>query len=259
MIFSHITRRQCNPAKIFRLNIIYADIYDKVVIMKGKYLIGIFLLILAIPFFFGCASRAPAAALSAPPPPPPPEMVFVQSPPETLVPLTLGILQRLIDTNAQLSEISKYQLLLFGRVFLERNFTQSSNRLETGGKITFEDLHIREEVTIQDQTEGQALEFDIVDNEIILSVCFEREPRYENCMLQFSTMAWDTDGYFYLKYNNNPSGRGYLNDEKGLVLYGGPEYKIKFTSERSPYLLIKLSQRDIERVNSRTASGRKIQ
>ena len=225
--------------------------------MKYKYLFGLSFLMLAITVIFGCAA-APAA--SAPPPPPPrTETVFVQSPPETLMPLTLGILQRLFDSNEQLSNnINKYQLLVFGRIFLERNYTQSSNRLEAGGKVTFEDLHIREEITIQDQTEGQAMEFEIIDNEIILSVCFEHEDRFSNCQLTFSTMAWDTEGYFYLKYSPS-SGRGSVtSDERGVLQYGGPEYKIKFTSEKSPYLLIKLSQKDIERVNSRTASGRKV-
>jgi len=173
------------------------------------------------------------------------------------MPLTVGILQRLFDTSDQFAEIKNYQLVLFGRIFLERNYTQSTNRLEAG-RATFDNMHIRDEITIQDKTEGQAMSFEIIDNEIVFSVCFEYEDRYENCQLDFSAMAWDTDGYFFLKFT--PSARGTVaNDERGVVQYGGPEYKLKFINERSPYLLIKLSQNDIERVNSRTASGRKVQ
>ena len=200
---------------------------------------------------FGCIETpAPQAE------PSPPETVIIQSPPETLMPLTPGILQRLSDPDDPYSDIGKYQLLIFGRVFLERNYTQSTNRLEQGGRLAFEDLHIREEITIPDQTEGQALDFEIVDGELILSVCFEREDRYSSCRLIFTQMAWDTDGYFFLKYGTNQ--RTHLSDERGVLQYGGPEYRIKFSGERSPYLLIKLSQRDIERVNARTASGRKV-
>jgi len=173
------------------------------------------------------------------------------------MPLTVNILQRLFDSLDQTAaDIHKYQMILFGRIFLERNYTQSSNRLESG-RVTFEDLHIREEITIMDQTEGQVLGYEIVNDEIILSVCFEQEDRYIDCQLVFSSMAWDVDGYFYLKYNTN--ARSSLADEKGILQYGGPEYKLKFTGERSPYLLIKLTQRDTDRLNARTASGRRVQ
>lgn len=215
--------------------------------MKIRYLP---ILVLTVFMIFGCRSEqvvTPAPLL---------ETVFVQTPPDTLMPLTVGILQRLFETNDQLnSEIQKYQLILFGRIYLERNYTQSSNRLENG-RVTFEDLHVRENITINDQTEGQAMSFEIINDEIILSVCFEAEDRYSNCQLHFSTMAWDPDGYFYLNYSAN--GRQPTGDERGVLQYGGPEYKLKFNGERSPYLLIKLTQRDTDRINSRTASGRRV-
>ena len=212
--------------------------------------------LLTVILFFGCTTPAPVPAPVTPAPLP--ETIIVQSPPETLMPLTVGILQRLFDSNEQLSnEIGNYQLILFGRIYLERNYTQSTNRLEAGGRITFEDLHIREQITILDQTEGQAMNLEIVDNEIVLSVCFEREDRYISCQLEFTSMAWDTEGYFYLKYS--PNGRTSVTaEERGVLQYGGPEYKLKFTGDKSPYLLIKLTQRDTDRVNARTASGRKV-
>jgi len=225
-----------------------------VVKMNKNFLLG---MLVAIPLFFGCrAAPAPYAPPSIPYSPP--ETIFIQTPPETLMPLTVGILQRLFETEEQmLAEINKYQLVIFGRVFLERNYIQSSTRLESGGMATFENQHIRDEITIQDQTEGQAMKTEIIDNEIVFSVCFEREDRYVSSQLQFTSMLWDTDAYFYLKYSPNARNTN-LSDERGVLQYGGPEYKLKFTSERSPYLLIKLSQRDIERVNARTASGRKV-
>ena len=226
--------------------------------MKNRNPIGLLILIFIVPVFFGCASSSPAQTQAPAAPVRPPETIIVQSPPETLMPLTVGILQRLFDSNDQLiNEMRNYQLILFGRVFLERNYTQSTNRLETGGKVTFEDLHIREEITIQDQTDGQAMVVEIINGEIFLSVCFEREDRYADSVLKFSCPLNDPEGYFYLRYS--PSSRsGGTGDERGLLEYGGPEYKLKFTGDKSPYLLIKLSQKDTDRVNSRTASGRKI-
>lgn len=216
--------------------------------MKNKYVLGSLLIFLAVFVIFGCVSEP------APVPAPVLETVFVQTPPDTLMPLTVGILQRLFESDGQLSsEIQNYQLILFGRVYLERNYTQSNNRLENG-RITFEDLHVRENITINDQTEGQAMSFEIIDNEIILSVCFEQEDRYVNCQLQFSTMAWDTDSYFHLNYSPRQS----TADERGVLIYGGPEYRLKFNGDRSPYLMIKLTQRDTDRINSRTASGRRV-
>ncbi|MCL2833049.1 MAG: hypothetical protein FWD78_07760 [Treponema sp.] len=222
--------------------------------MRKRYFSGIILLTLIVTFF-SCTTPAPAPA---PAPAPPPAPIIVQTPPDTLMPLTVGILQRLFESNEQMAnEIKNYQMILFGRILLERNYTQSTNRLESG-KVTFEDVHVRDEITVPDQVEGQTMEMQIVNNEIILSVCFEREDRYANCQLQFSSMAGDPEGYFYLKYS--PNGKAVsAGDARGIVSYGGPEYSIKFTGDKSPYLLIKLTQKDTDRVNSRTASGRKIQ
>jgi len=233
---------------------VYADKYPKAVNMKNKSLCGIVLLILVMTVFSGCSSPPPPAPA---PLPPPPETIIVQSPPETLMPLTVGMLTRLFDSNEQMiNEMGRYQLVLLGRVFLERNYTQSTNRLEQGGRVTFLDTHIRDEITIQDQTEGVALGVEIINNEIILSVCFEREDQYTNCQLTFSALIGDPEAYFYMKYS--PNLRGGSGDERGILQYGGPEYRLKFTGDKSPYLLLKLSQRDMDRVNSSTASGRRV-
>jgi len=68
---------------------------------------------------------------------------------------------------------------------------------------------------------------------------------------------WDPKSPYFIKYNPNTRTSN-SGDERGILQYGGPEYRIKFTNEKSPYLLIKLTQRDTERLNARTASGRKI-
>ncbi|MCL2479168.1 MAG: hypothetical protein FWF22_06685 [Treponema sp.] len=222
----------------------------------GKCLFGILTIFLAV-LFFGCATTA-SAPVSAPAAPPPPQTIIVQTPPDTLMPLTVGILQRLFESNEQMvNEIKNYQMILFGRIYLERNYTQSSNSLNSG-KVTFEDLHVREDITVPDQTEGQTMQIDITNNEIVLSVCFEREDRYSDCLLQFTSSLNDPEGYFYLKYS--PNGKAATAaDDRGVLQYGGPEYRLKFSGDKSPYLMIMLTQRDTDRVNSRTASGRKIQ
>ena len=229
--------------------------------MKKRYIFG-FLLVAAFLFVCGCAGRTPIETEEAAEEFPPfqqSDFVYIEGPGpvETLMPLTISILQRLFDTNDQMfDDIHKYQLILFGRIFLERNYTQSNSSL-SAGRVTFEEHHFRDEITILDQTEGVVLEVEIVNDEIILSVSFEKEPKFDDCLLKFSTMQWDTDGYFYLVYMSN--GRtSALGEEKGIIQYGGPDYKLKFSGEKPPYLLIQLTQRDIDRVNTRTASGRRV-
>jgi hypothetical protein len=38
----------------------------------------------------------------------------------------------------------------------------------------------------------------------------------------------------------------------------GKQYKVKYSGEKEPYLLIKLSQKDIDKIDSYTMKGRKV-
>ena len=236
-----------------------ADKFVRVESMKRKQFFGIILAALVLMIFLGCKTPPPAPA----PQPAQQQRVevvkevvtVVPSPPDTLLPLTNAILQRLNDSSSRLNEtISNYQLVLFGRIFLEREYTESETAVESG-KARFEDVHVRENVTINDQTEGQALDLGSAGAETVISVCFEDDEKYQ---LSFSTMSIEPDGFFYLQYNNSESFTPF-GDEKGILNYGGETYKLKYAGEKRPHLLIKLSQKDTDRLNSRTASGRKVE
>jgi len=173
--------------------------------------------------------------------------------PETIMPLTPVILQRLRDSGeeADISErITKYQFLLFGRINLEREYIEYNDGLLDGGTAKFENVRTRENIIINDQTEGQVISYRATRNETTLHLCFEND---NNLQLVFYAEGTSPDEFFYLNYTES-YGPG---DEKGTLMYGGELYKLKY-NDRRPYILIKLSQRDIERIESRTASGRKV-
>jgi len=179
--------------------------------------------------------------------------VEVEGPPETMMPLTPSILQRLRDYDDQtdISErIRMYQFRLFGRISLDREFVDFNDGPDDGGGVRFENLYIRDNIIIRDQTDGQAIAIRSTRNETALQLCFEDDSRLQ---LVFYADGNDPDGFFYLDYTPT-AGNG---DEKGTLVYGGDTYKVKF-SDRRPYILIKLSQKFTDQVNSRTAMGRKV-
>ena len=224
--------------------------------MKGKKLIGFAIVILFIAVFFGCKSNKapveyvpPALSYSYEPEPEP-----VSYQPESIVPLTPYIVYRLGDNNRLPQNISKYQFVLAGKIVMESEYSQPNDRVLQGGRVKFEDVHIRESITIDDKTEGQATDIGIFGGEIVVSVCFEHDDLYR---LSFATMAGNPDEYFYLRYSPSRSIAPYT-DEKGSIEYGRDTYRLRFSGDKRPYLMIKLTHQDTVRLNSRTAPGRKI-
>ena len=221
--------------------------------MKYNYLRNLVFSVSVFVFLLSCTT----------PPPPPPRVVEVEvqvrvpSPPDTLMPLTVSILQRLNESTGDISnDIGRYQFILFGRIVLEREYIESNDGLMEGGTARFENKHIRESITINDQTEGQAMTMETIGNEIVLALCFEEN---DNLRLYFSASIENINDYFYLVYNSNDLFL--ISDERGFLEYGlGSEniYRLKYTGERSPHLLIKLSQRDTDMLNSRTVPGRRV-
>ena len=217
--------------------------------MKSKRLFGLTILLLFFVVFNGCKTTEPL-------PPPPP--VFSYTPPEIpyrpddIVPLTTAILYRLGENNRLPQNVDRYQLVLSGRILMENEYVQLQDSVE-GGKVRFEDIHTRNSITIEDRTEGQGLNLEIFGGEIIISVSFETEDRYR---LNFSAASGNSsDEFFYLKFN---PARGIASaDQKGSIEYGGETYRLTYTGER-PRLMIKLSQQDSLRLNSRTATGRRV-
>jgi hypothetical protein len=173
---------------------------------------------------------------------------------DTRMPLTISVWDRLSRSMENVSsDVKRFQLILSGRITLEREYTAENDSSEDGGRAKFEDVHTRDVITISDQLEGQTLEYKEIDGEIILYVCFEKDNDYT---LPFSCKKDDENRYFHLKCE---SGNIPLQgEEKGIIEYGGQEYKVKY-SGTPPNLFIKLSQNDRDKINNRILEGRKIE
>jgi hypothetical protein len=217
--------------------------------MKTKLFVTIFLLIGWYGFCGGGGEKGGGNDNENNNPVDPPEVIEV---PDIRVPLTREIWERLGGSDY----IKQYQLISFGRITLEREYTVLEDGREQGGRATFQDVYTRDVITIKDQTLGQVQEVENVPSgEIKLSVSFER---LNANTLFFSSSARDTDGYFYLKYTTDKN-LPQSGDKKGTLLYGGLSYTVIYGGEKKPYLLIKLSQNDIDRLNERTLEGRKVE
>jgi hypothetical protein len=176
-------------------------------------------------------------------------------PSDTLT-LTLSILQRLGESYES-NNIGRYQLVLVGKIIMEREYI-IRKQVVISGKVSFENEYIREVITINDQTKGQALKMENRGDRAVISVCFEELGGIykESYFLNFSCRNEEKDNFFYLDYS--PALASALNEEKGTLEYGGNSFKLKFTGDTRPYLLIRLSQRDTERLISRIVPGRVV-
>jgi len=213
--------------------------------MKLRLLAGIFFGVLV--FLFSSCGTPP------PPPPPPPPPVAPPPPPllppvvETWMPLTVSLANRL----RMAEDIQRFQLHIFGRVTLEREHTLSTDNVERG-RATIVNEHIRKVVIIHDQTPGQAIGVDNIGGEIRLRVSFDIGDDY----LVFVSRADNPDGFFDLWYDS--SGMVLSGDERGLLEYGGYSYRLRYTGNRPPHLLIQLSHEDRDRLDERTLRGRRV-
>jgi hypothetical protein len=180
---------------------------------------------------------------------------------ETRIPLTMPLTKELLlriggNYDVIARNISKYQLLSFGRITLEREYTEHPIPPVPvpgdEGIVDLEDLYFWNRITITDQTLAQAQKLENVDGEIVLSVGFE--PNIANTLYFSSSLAED-NGYFYLKY---PTDLPEFGEETGTVIYGGQTYEIKYGGEKKSYLLIKLFHTDIDIPDERELEGRKI-
>ena len=179
---------------------------------------------------------------------------------ETMIPFTISLFQRIKD-----ADVKEFQFILFGRITLEREYVESSASRGRGGRADLENSYVKDIITIRDQLEGQVLNvyppnLDLNNitryEEIVLSVGFENT---EALFLDFSSKTDDPTSFFYLNYSRLDKYSSSADDIKGTLEYGdGGVYKLKFAMEKAPYLLIKLSQRDIERLNPHDAPGRKV-
>ena len=224
---------------------------------KQKTLAGILGIPLAL-LISGCLTTAPA------------ERIYVEREPEriyveravpveievidTRMPLTLATIHRLTRAHGNVEDdLRHFQLHLFGRVILEREYTIPNHTRDIYGRAIFENVHVREVVTINDQTEGQAIRADYVNGEVLLSVSFDDG----DDVLVFSSRADNPNGFFSLRYDSSgmvPT----VGDERGTLMFGGYQFRLRYTGDSTPYLLIRLSQSDVDRLHTRVLGGRRV-
>ena len=223
--------------------------------IKLKQLAGI---LCGMPFallIFGCQTPAPERVYVERPP----ERVYVERAVEveiidTRMPLTIATIQRLTRPHENLPDnLGHFQLHLFGRVMLEREYIIPSLSRDIDGRAIFENVHVREVITINDQTEGQAIRADYINGELLLSVSFDDGDDY----LIFSSRTSDPDGFFSLRYDPGDI-IPIVGDERGMIDFGGHQYRLRYTGYRTPYLLIRLAQSDVDRLHARVLRGRRV-
>ena len=225
--------------------------------MKTKRTFGLLFAVPVLAVIIGCQTVAvpepPPPAAPPPPPPPPPVRPAPIKLPDPHSPLTVSILRRLGESVDTMENIGKFEFVLSGKITLERDYSIKNDKVEEWGIPDLEDEHIKEVITINDQTEGQAVSMMNDRGRIILAVCFEADDENK---LFFSCLEGEPEEYFYLEYTPAVSDDYSATEEKGSLVYGGEVFKL-FSSEANPFLSIKLSQRDIDTLNSRTAPGRR--
>jgi hypothetical protein len=171
---------------------------------------------------------------------------------ETLVPITLSIIERAELTKDNIGGIQFY---VFGRVALEREETQlNRSRIEERGNLIFEDVHIREQILIKSQTPGVGVDLRSDDTGKLLIVSFDEQGTEYH--LYFTKLYNDPDPYFYLSFDR--SGKIEDGDEKGSLVYRDKVYKVKYSGEKPPFLLLNLEQKDIEQPHTRILRGRTV-
>ena len=169
------------------------------------------------------------------------------------IPLTVSIMDQLaviIDGG----DITNFQLLLFGRISLEREFTVDVTSRDAGGRAMFMTEHVREIITINDQTYGQVVQWYENGNEVRLLVSFDSVGSHT---LTFSGQRNDPDEFFRLSYN--PGGLFLLAGyERGTIDFGGYMYRLRYQGYIRPYLMIRIAHGSIDRLYTLTMPGRLV-
>jgi hypothetical protein len=217
--------------------------------MKRKHLSGLILTVFVIPGLisvFGCNSTP--APQNPPPAPVPQRAAPAQQTAPALSPFTIGILNRLLNEAEDFS-IDQCQFFLSGKITLERSDEDKNQKVENGMAV-FIDHNNRQEITVNDKTEGVALKITQNRTSVDLSLCFDQDDVYQ---LPFSATGGE-NSQFFLKFNpqNDPS-----SDARGNLIYGRQNYKLRF-SGGIPHLMVRLTEKKEPLKDQREATGRRV-
>jgi hypothetical protein len=205
-----------------------------------------FLVLLSGLFFSGCKSGPEPVAEPAPPPPPPPPVIqeFVE-PELVLVPITGAIVERVKVENA-----ARLQFYLSTDITLSKEDYAESEEFDGEGAALLTNTHIRDQIIIREKTKGVLLTGSR-ENNGTLNVCFEQDN--DNTLSFVQTLTY-SEKKFYLNLEvslDDASGKGRLK-------YGDAVYQVDYAGEERPYLLISLTERELDVPSLRVLPGRSL-
>ncbi|MCL1992578.1 MAG: hypothetical protein FWG66_06505 [Spirochaetes bacterium] len=174
-----------------------------------------------------------------------------------LEPLTPELLERMGDPDSV--QISGFQFALSSRVRLE-GYIQPQHPVAMDGRTAVLLGDVRQSVTINAQTEGQAVNIQRLYDRINIQVSFEENP---HLFLNFTAATFDGDGVFELVYEprlqRRRFGDWFFSRRRGSLDYGGIDHELVYSPGRHrPQLLIMMRMENEVREVSRVAPGRVI-
>jgi hypothetical protein len=202
-----------------------------------------FLALLPGLFFSGCKSE-PGPAVE-PPPPPLPAIQEIAEPEPVLVPLTGAIIERIKTENA-----GRLQFYLSTDITLSKEDYAESEEFDDAGAALLTNTHIRDQIIIREKTKGVLLTGS-GENDETLNVCFEQD---NDNTLSFVQTRTYSEKKFYL----NLEGSFDAASGKGQLKYGDAVYQVDYAGEERPYLLVSLTEQELDMPSLRVLPGRSL-
>ena len=171
--------------------------------------------------------------------------------------LTVPILEQIIKESNGNTEaaLSKMQLYLSEGITLERRNSQLSLNLDKDGGVNFLTVSTPETINLNSALMGVGRSINPSGAKITLHVLFQKDD--ENKLLSFSNIGDHRDQFFYLDYSLVSSGFG---SQKGEIPYGsGDPFSLSFNGDRTPHLLISVSEEFVPSPTVRNETGLSVQ
>ncbi|MDR1211192.1 MAG: hypothetical protein LBK40_03055 [Spirochaetaceae bacterium] len=162
---------------------------------------------------------------------------------------TKAVTQNSINDLGGHEELSRYQFYLSANITLnDAEPYREQKSANVMGTMTIRDVVVRNKIKISKRVMGAILNSYIdTDNLEVLEVCFEENDDAKR--LFFKQAGPGLDHRYYLLYTE-PARR--------IIDYGGDPYVVTYSGGDRVYLRIKIMRRVTEKVNTRSARGRRI-
>lgn len=175
----------------------------------------------------------------------------------TYIPLTPALLHRLGSSVERMNlNLPRLQLVVSGGITMETSAMVIHGLEYSGVNARIRNEHIRRVITLNDTTMGEVLNTRFNANELIIYAGFEED---ESIYLSFINTGDDPHSFFYLQYiiPEEPI-QGFQPNRRGLIMYGGELFTLSYPGNRSPHLLLVLSEYDEDLLFTRTLPGRVV-